>query len=158
VDDAGRLWLELSGAHAETGLAPVLLVSCADVAESGPCGEDFGFFLPSDTGLADRMSARDVLAADWFGDEHDEYLARAAAPFGADFPGLAPAGDTRLPRDVLERAVTSQPPAYLGLVAAGRPADVPPIVGWSVFGSDAPGGPEARALEIATVLRSWEDR
>jgi Domain of unknown function (DUF4253) len=58
----------------------------------------------------------------------------------------------------MRAAVTAEGPAFLGLVAARRPADIPASVGWSVFGSDAPWSPQARCLEISAVLRSWEDR
>jgi|SRR5271157_2147806 len=64
-------------------------------------------------------------------------------------PRVTWAGD--IPRD----AVTSEAPANLanlGLVAAARPADVPPVVGRSVFGHDE-SGPGARSLEIAAALR-----
>ena len=35
---------------------------------------------------------------------------------------------------------------------------MPAAVGWSVFGTDRPGSPQARSLEISAVLRSWETR
>jgi uncharacterized protein DUF4253 len=43
-------------------------------------------------------------------------------------------------------------PARVGLVPAGRPADAPPMLGWT--GVNHP----ATVLSIAAVLRSWEDR
>jgi len=57
--------------------------------------------------------------------------------------------------------------AHLGLVSASRAADVPAVVGWSVFGIDSissnadpyePYLPGARSLLIGSVLRSWEER
>jgi Domain of unknown function (DUF4253) len=80
------------------------------------------------------------------------------------FPGLAPpehtpltpaerqqALDVVLPR--IRQAHRATPTARIGLVAAGRPADVPAVIGW--------GGPDSRGeslLPLTAVLRSWEDR
>ena len=164
LPDAGAIWSQLSEAHAETGLIPITLAppQRADVAATGVCGEDFGFWFPTDVSALERTSAETVLAAGWYvsaGEWEDEsdYLVPARAPFGQDFPGLAPAGDTRLPATVLELEVAMQPPAHLGLVAARRPADLPAVVGWSVFGVDEP-GPGARSLQVSAVLRSWATR
>jgi hypothetical protein len=102
------------------------------------------------------MSAGDVLAAAW-----DRWIgstqARYTAPFGRQFPGLAPAEPTELPAAELQRTIAALSPAHLGLVEARRPADVAAAVGWSVFGVDDV-GPAARSLEIGAVLRSWESR
>jgi hypothetical protein len=164
VADAGGVWSELSGAHAETGLVPITLTPPRrpDVPGTGLVGEDFGFWFPADVSLLERMSADTVLAARWHvsdGDweEESDYLVAARAPFGQEFPGLAPAGDARLSAAVLELAVAVEPSAHLGLVAARRPADVPAVAGWSVFGVDFP-GPGVRSLQISAVLRSWETR
>jgi hypothetical protein len=162
--DAGDAWLALSDAHLETGLVPLLLSGAGNVDEVS--GAAFGFYGPEDVGLIATMDPRSVLAGQWDLDEAEydgeEYLdpdlAQARAPFGAGFPGLAPSQQARLPMAALRAAVIAEQPAFLGLVAASRPADVPAAVGWSVFGSDRPGGPEARSLEIAAVLRSWETR
>jgi hypothetical protein len=62
-----------------------------------------------------------------------------------------------LPAAELQQAVAALPSGYVGLVATSRPADVPAAVGWSTFGSDD-AGPDARALTITAVLRSWETR
>jgi Domain of unknown function (DUF4253) len=167
--DAGLAWLALSAAHAETGLVPVLLQ--ADPPELSEPGEEpfFGFYHRADVFVLDEMSAADVLAAEW-----DAGLifpgatgARDRAPYGDRFPGLAPAEQVALPPDELHRAVAALPAAYLGLVSASRPADVPAIVGWSVFGTDFTSPdplstefylPGARSLKIGAVLRSWEER
>jgi hypothetical protein len=157
--NAGRTWLALSAAHAQTGLVPVLLVPADSMDESDNGGRpDFGFYCPADVDLLAEMSAQAILADIWNDPDDDPYQAAQRAPFGARFPGLADVGTTRLPMARLEQAVRALPPAYLGLVAARRPADVPATVGWSVFGVDSPGSPEARSLEIGTVLRSWEIR
>lgn len=162
--DAGGVWSELSRAHAGTGLVPITLAPPrrADVAGSSFGWDDFGFWFLGDVSLLEMMSAGTVLAAGWYVSDDDweyelDYLVHARAPFGQEFPGLAPAGDTPLSAGVLDRAVAEQPPAHLGLVAADRPADVPVVVGWSVFGVNERGH-GARSLQISTVLRSWETR
>jgi hypothetical protein len=156
---AGRTWMALSAAYAQTGLVPVLLVQARSSTEP-EAGErpEFGFYRPADVGFMDQMSALTILADAWNDADDDPYLAAERAPFGPRFPGLAPAETMHLPQARLEQAASALPPAYLGLVAANRPADVPARVGWSVFGADWPGGRDARALEIGTVLRSWETR
>lgn len=153
---ADQAWLALSGAQAETGLAPVLLphVEYEGTDGSTPLdGWDFGFGWAKDVMLLDVMSAVDVLAENWFGREE------TSAPFGHAFPGLAPAEDRQFPLATLRgavAAVASEQPVHLGLVAAHRPADVPAAVGWDGNG-DGP-GTSARSLRISAVLRSWEDR
>lgn len=165
--DAGSAWWELSQARAETGLVPVTLAPPSridwDGYDSRLWWDDFGFWCPEDVGMLDGMSAEAVLAACWPGADDAMWqhgrvrISQTVAPFGRGFPGLAPPGDSRLPADVLRRAVAGQPPAHLGLVAAGRPADVPAVVGWSVFGVNE-SGPGSRSLQISAVLRSWETR
>ncbi|HTU75061.1 MAG TPA: DUF4253 domain-containing protein [Trebonia sp.] len=169
VPDAGARWLSLSAARAESGLVPVLL-QADPPALRAPGGEPFfGFFHRAPVALMDQMPAASVLAAAW-----DEKVMLsgpaddgAQAPFGRLFPGLAPAQRAATSPDALRRVAGALPPAYLGLVPAGRPADVPAAVGWSVFGSDFSGPdplspdfclPGARSLKIGAVLRSWEER
>ena len=158
--DAGDAWLALHRAHPGTGLIPVLLSRAAHDGQGGISGEAFGFHGTQDVSLIESMSAQAVLEAGWDTgeDDFDPDLAEERAPFGPEFPGLSTAEEARLPEAVLREAVTSERPAFLGLVAATRSADIPAAVGWSVFGSDTPWSPEARALEIAAVLRSWEAR
>ena len=154
--DAGDAWLALAAAHAETGLVPVLL-SRADNME-GISGEAFALCGAQDAALIDAKNPESILTEGWdVGDDFDAYLAEKLAPFGPDFPGLAPAEDARLPDARLRRAVAAYQPAFLGLVAAGRPADVPAAAGWTGFGVDG-SGLDARCLEVAAVLRSWESR
>ncbi|WP_405440468.1 DUF4253 domain-containing protein [Streptomyces avidinii] len=94
------------------------------------------------------------------GEEGEEII----APFGRDWPGLADPGADgpedgpdpeaaacALADELIEEGALPAP--RLALVPAGRPADVPTIVGW--------GGPtnhENDTALISTVLRSWEDR
>jgi hypothetical protein len=114
-----------------------------------------------DLTVIDALSAQDVLAGGWELDPAeylDLALADQRAPFGQHFPGLAPAEQTPISGARLSSAVAGEDLALLALVAADRPADVPAAVGWIGFGSDRPGTPEARSLEISAVLRSWETR
>ena len=158
VPDAGRVWSALSDVHEETGLVPVLL---GDEPAEGPEGLAFDSFScgPSDVTELDHLDAADVLQGFWDDalPEDDECwdgprLVQQRAPFSREFPGLAPGQDTRLGLDRLEAALGSLRPARVGLVAARRPADVLPLVGWS--------GPDWQptSLPIAAVLRSWEAR
>jgi len=159
VAGAGRTWFALSAANEQTGLLPVLLVQAHWIAEPKAGNPPvFGFYSPADVDFMTQMSATSILADAWSDADDDPYLAAERAPFGAQFPGLAPAETSRLPQPRLEQAISALPPAYLGLVPALRPADIPAAVGWSVFGWDFAGGPRARALEIGAVLRSWEKR
>ncbi len=86
-------------------------------------------------------------------EEEDEQVVARRAPFSKQFPGLAPAEDTSLSEDQIRGALRSLPPARLGLVAASRPADVLPLIGWIGASNHGP-----TPLPIAAVLRSWEDR
>jgi hypothetical protein len=158
VADAGYAWLALSDAHPLTGLVPVLVSRAGDMP--GIDGEAFMFSGPEDVGLIDSMSAADVLTAGWeiSEEEFDDYWAGQYAPFGREFPGLAPPQQERLPMAVLHQAVATEQPAFLALVAAARAADVPAAVGWTGFGVDRPGTPEAHSLAVAAVLRSWQAR
>jgi hypothetical protein len=157
--EAGYAWLALSGAHAETGLVPVLLSRAPQMGEE-VSGEAFMLGGGADVGLIDTKNAETILAQGWDTGQDilDSYLAEARAPFGLEFPGLAEAEVDSLPEAALRAAVGTHQPAFLGLVAASRPADVPAAVGWTGFGVDSPASPEARCLEVAAVLRSWETR
>jgi len=86
-------------------------------------------------------------------EEEDPQVVAMRAPFSKQFPGLAPAEDTPLSEDQIRDVLRSLPPARLGLVAASRPADVLPLIGWIGASNHLP-----TPLPIAAVLRSWEDR
>ena len=157
VPDAGRVWSALSDMHEQTGLVPVLLAM--EPAED-PEGLVFDSFCcsPCDVTELDHLDAADVLRRMWddsfWEEEYDDRpaAAREHAPFGRQFPGLAPAEDGKLSMAQLHEVLGSLPPARLGLIPASRPADVPPLVGW--IPSDWAG----RMLPTAAVLRSWEAR
>ncbi len=159
VADAGRVWSALSDLHTETGLWPVLF--------PGAAGDITGL-LRGPPGIAelDQLDAAQVLASMWAGSlppaeeelrpaeegQGEPSSADLRAPFGREFPGLAPAEGARLSMARLYEALASLPSARLGLVAASRPADVLPLVGWSA--TDRFQTP----LPVAAVLRSWEAR
>lgn len=151
--DAGAAWLALSAIRRGTGLVPALLAGLdGDTARPWDNGE---FDAPYDVRELDQLSAERVLAACWSASQEDadQMAVAARAPFGSRFPGLAPPGGEPLGADVLSAAVDALAPARLGLVAADRPADVLPRLGWSgvVNWFDSP-------LPVASVLRSWEER
>lgn len=157
--EAADAFLALSAAHAETGLVPVLLSRDPQMGEQ-VSGEAFMLGGGADVGLIDAMSAETILAQGWDTgqDSLDPTLAEVRAPFRLEFPGLAEAESSQLPEAALRAAVATHQPAFLGLIAAHRPADVPAAVGWTGFGVDSPASQEARCLSIAAVLRSWETR
>jgi hypothetical protein len=74
-------------------------------------------------------------------------------PSGQRFPGLAPPTGPELDPELTRRALGQYTrDARIGLVPAARPADVLPCLGWD-------GACNSRTpVEIAAVLRSWEDR
>jgi hypothetical protein len=154
--DSGLAWLALSALHAQTGLVPVLLRAVQLPHREGPPA--FGFDRPPDAALLDQMAAGDVLAAMWADRLGDPDFAANRAPFGEEFPGLAPAETERLAAAELHQAVSALSSLYLGLVSARRPADVLAAVGWSAAEWDEPGTSRAQSLQIGAVLRSWEAR
>jgi hypothetical protein len=79
------------------------------------------------------------------------------APFGLPFPGLAPGEDHPLAAVAIRQCLGARPPACIGLVAARRPADALPTVGWGVFDELHEPFPVLNSVWIAAVLRSWED-
>lgn len=161
--DAGKVWAALSDAHAETGLVPILLKGL-DETTRRPWDEQ-EFEDPADTTQLEHMDAASVLREMWDGtayevgfedadeEDEDEGVVAMRAPFSKRFPGLASAAAVPLTEDEVEAALGSLPAARIGLVPAGRPADVLPLLGWSGAGNYM-----ENALPIAAVLRSWEER
>lgn len=159
VPDAGRLWWALSDLHAQTGLVPFLEADWVGI------GGEFPFFSSFDVAELEHLSAADVLSDLWPGpssypaDDREQGVpdspddAAWRLPFGLEFPGLARGEEARLSHDVLAAAVDSWGDAHIGLAVAARPADVLPVIGWMATDMEQPD-----ALEMAAVLRSWEDR
>lgn len=155
VPNAGRTWLALSDAHPRTGVVPILL---------NPTEEFQGFYEdPPSIAELDQIDITGLLRMMWNDKfQHDEAysdgprLMQQRAPFSRDFPGLASREDTPLSPDHLDAALSSLPPARIGLIPASRPADAIAVIGWSPF--DPRYYPLPNSVWIAAVLRSWEDR
>ncbi|WP_436495666.1 DUF4253 domain-containing protein [Actinokineospora sp. HUAS TT18] len=87
----------------------------------------------------------------------DERLA-ITAPFGRQWPGLAPSLPARTDPDLLsdefaDKLVATPGTTRLGLVIAGRGADALTVAGW-----EGPLNYTGDTAEISAVLRGWEDR
>jgi Domain of unknown function (DUF4253) len=166
VPEPGRVWDALSAALDQTGLVPILLDGLSGgTSRPWDAGE---FEDPEDPRRADGLDPAAFLKAGWNGhvSDDDNDLAEQVGPFGRAFPGLAPPELTPLAparrRQALdlvlpELRATKQPhaPARIGLVAAGRPADVPAALGWLGL-TNLP--LDHALLNLCAVLRSWEDR
>lgn len=150
VPRAGRAWAVLSDAHRDTGLVPFLLGHLAGQPERPWDTEEF-YDDPADPGQVDQIDAGGVLEELWddktreagpdgYGEDPGfaQYIEAAIAPFSRQFPGLAPPADVPLPSGELGTLLDSLGPRRIGLVPAGRPADVLTLIGWSV-----PNGPRA---------------
>jgi Domain of unknown function (DUF4253) len=158
VPQPGRVWAVLSQEHDDTGLIPILLSSLP--GEPRRPWDEGEFTGPAGISELDPLDAGSILERIWTdalpepGDtEEEQYFAEDRAPFDRAFPGLAPAEPSTLPSSELNEALDSLPPARIGLVPAGRPADVLSHIGWT-------GGTNRyeTPLQITAVLRSWEDR
>lgn len=153
VPQPGLLWSQLSRLLPQTRLVPILPASLRGApGRPWDSGEHGG---PRDITGIDRLDAADVLAREWGSyppEQRDEDLAEELAPFGWQFPGLAPPQQAPLGETELQQALGSLPPARIGLVPATRPADVLPTLGLPSTDEF----PDTRPL--AAVLRSWEDR
>jgi hypothetical protein len=157
VFGAGWQWAALSRDAAATGLQPVLLSGLpGEPARPWDNGE---FSEPQDTAAIDGLDAarllggwwRDVDEEEW--EEGGEELQAVFGPSGRRFPGLAPAISQEMAPELTRRALGQYTrDARIGLVPAGRPADVLPRLGWQGAGNNR------TSVEIAAVLRSWEDR
>ena len=96
----------------------------------------------------------------------DPIFATQLAPFGLQFPGLAPPEHATLDPVWLAWAlhglgpdVDSPEAVRIGLVRAVRPADVPAVLGWFPPVGAREAGSEAQdIIRLVAVLRSWEDR
>ncbi|MFE0652222.1 DUF4253 domain-containing protein [Streptomyces sp. NPDC059534] len=168
-------WAALRPAARTAGLLPVLL--------GGEWGLDRWELMPERMSDPAGHDADEVLADLWacyaaseVPDEACDPRVRAAvedlfgeqpgyeevvAPFGAGWPGLAPAPGLRTDPDRAAAAVAellTEPDAWLAearpaLVPARRSADIPAVIGWS-----GPLNHENDVARLCAVLRSWEDR
>lgn len=145
-----RAWAAAAAQFSSTGLWPLLLRGLPD-GSGRPWAT--GEFSPVTEADIDVIDAETVLRGGWSG-----WLvpirnpwppgAGPLAPFGPEFPGLAP----RL--DLTGEEWTADPggSAHLGLVGCRRPVDALGLMGWQ--------GPlnYRQPAEVSSVLRSWEDR
>jgi Domain of unknown function (DUF4253) len=159
VPDAAQVWQVLTSMHHDTGLVPILLGFTGDDHEGRPWDEG-ELDARCDLAAVDRLDAATVLAQSWAGQTPtpgeiaaEPDLADWFAPFGLEFPGLAPGQDQELTSAELAAALGWFGPARIGLVPAARPADVLALVGYNgtVNRYDTP-------ELLSAVLRSWEDR
>ena len=160
----GLKWAGLSRAAARTGLQPILLAGLGGATTRPWDEEEFGE--PENPAAIDTVDAETVLRECWEGASPDDeqfegespewvadYLSKFE-PYGAEFPGLAPASAEPEDEPRLERALGQLvPDARIGLVPAARPADVLARLGW--LGATNQG---FATPEVCAVLRSWEDR
>lgn len=162
VPDSGRVWAALSGLHPQTGLVPIQLDGLYSDARRP---WDYGEFLsPEDPRAADGLDAGALLEdlwnewVSWPAEDDPEWVERRA-PFSLDWPGLAAPERTPLtPAERQQALDVALPriramPARVGLVAAGRPADVLAVIGWGGLANRG-----ESLLPLTAVLRSWEDR
>jgi hypothetical protein len=153
------LWSRLHGAHPQSGLWPLLLEGLeSEPARPWVAGE----VSPQPASEINRHDAAAFLAsvwADWAqeqeGEEDIGYDFEDLAPFGRDWPGLAPPGAPMEDPEVVAdwyAGLLDDNKARLGLVAADRSADTLALSGWT--------GPtnHAKTAPLAAVVRSWEDR
>jgi Domain of unknown function (DUF4253) len=142
-------------AHGDEPLLPRMQES-ARARESGANDHDVEdvFEEPGEVAEIDSFDARDVLAERWPDPEYgrDRYLTAELEPFTGRFPGLAPGIAHRLPEEAIIAALDQFEAVYIGLVEAGRAADVITVTGW------APTDAWQEREPLSSVLRSWEDR
>lgn len=160
VPDSGRVWAALSELHSHTGLIPILLGRHYNTA-----GLPLDLFKPEHPREADRVDVGALLENLWRGsvwaDVDDPEAMERWSPFTLEWPGLAPperalltpgeqqqALGVMLPQIRQEHAET--PEARIGLVAAGRPADVLAVIGWAGLVNRG-----ESLLPLTAVLRSW---
>ncbi|SFC18161.1 DUF4253 domain-containing protein [Micromonospora sediminimaris] len=158
------LWSRLHAAHGQSGLWPLLLEGY-DGEPTRPW-ED-GEFWP-ERGSSPAEHDPDQLLAGWWagqtapydGDDQLSNDRRVAvtAPYGLDWPGLAPPGEPWMAPERhadhwAEQLSLAQPAMRLGLVPAERGSDALAVLGWlgAANHTNDPG-------MLSAVLRSWEDR
>jgi len=135
VPDAGRVWQELADMRPDTGLVPILLAFLNPWAHWGRPWDNGELGPRCDLAAVARLDPGAVLAEQWWVPtqaelDSDPELAAEVAPFGEQFPGLAPAQEQALTEAERARALGWFRSARIGLVPAARPADVLALVGY----------------------------
>ncbi|MCZ2525934.1 DUF4253 domain-containing protein [Streptomyces sp. HB2AG] len=160
------LWARVHAEHTRSGLWPLLL---------DPLDSDDDEFRPWGSGeiFPERMSSpashdpEGVLAQWWAtytaADEDDDMLSSerrlaVTAPFGQNWPGLAPGRGTatnadRLAAGYAQSFLSDHPQSRLGLVAAASGADALTAAGWS-----GPANYENDTAKFSAIVRDWERR
>lgn len=159
-------WALARAAHRDTGWWPLLL-SMPDHEVGGPSRwEEAGSYLPVQGGAPPAVHEVEALLArcwrqstDAGPDDHlppEERLA-VTAPYGAVWPGLAPAAvsgrDPDATADRCARELEGSPSVRLGLVRAGSGPRALDALGWN-----APVDHGFGAQEVPAVLADWERR
>jgi hypothetical protein len=148
VRDVGAAWWALVEQFPKTGLWPLLLQSLADTDRPWDTGE----LQPVSEAEIDALDPLQVLESQWHGwlvpiNYRWAPGTGPLAPFGPEFPGLAPHQ-----AEVSPVFATAGGSARLGLVSCRRPADAVALVGWlGTINFIEP-------AKVSAVLRSWEDR
>lgn len=162
---ASGAWRALGTPAARAGLLPVLM----DLG-GGQGGPETWELAPGETSYPGDHDPEEVLAEFWEDTSQEPWedtsdgtgADTVLAPFGPDWPGLAPTPasrtadpDTRaaeLADSLLDEGSWFKDPR-LALVPARRSADIPAAIGWS-----GPVDHEDDTARLCAVLRSWEDR
>lgn len=149
--DVASTWSALAERFPATGLWPLLLTPFYDDANRPWSAGELD---PLTEAEVDAVDVEEALATGW----HDSLVpinnpwapgTGPLAPFGPDFPGLAPSQPTR---SEFVLAAPAMGRARLGLVSCRRPADAVALAGWQGAIN------VTSAARISAVLRSWEDR
>ncbi|MEW2136549.1 DUF4253 domain-containing protein [Streptomyces sp. NPDC005409] len=160
------LWARIHAEHARSGLWPLLL----DALDP-----DDDEFRPWESGelMPERMSSPAShdpagLLEEWWAtytatDQDDDNLSAkrrlaVTAPFGQDWPGIAPARSAATDPDELaaeyaQAFLTGRPQSRLGLVAAPSGADALAVAGWC-----GPLNYDNDTAKFSAVIRDWERR
>ncbi|MGP4113375.1 DUF4253 domain-containing protein [Streptomyces sp. 4N509B] len=168
-----EVWARFRADHARSGLWPLLLDSSAPDDAGYPPWASGGLF-PEEASSPEAHDPADLLAGWWSTytavEEDEDVLSPAerlavTAPFGQDWPGLAPdlptaGADPDADADADDTAagyaahlLTHRPHLRLGLVAAGSGAAALAAVGWH-----GPANYDGDTGKYAAVVADWERR
>ena len=184
VENAGALWLSLNAGAPESGLVPLIL-DVLDPADPLGRPWDSGELDPKPSPIPQDLDEVTVFRLAWraevpisllspedrpriqrpgqppipdFEEDWDEAteFRRLVAPWGPDFPGLAPA--ERIEGDVegYRSAACETPPGRVGLVATAHPGEMLYQIGW--IGAVNHFISETGSASLSVMARSWADR
>lgn len=161
------LWSELRAGHSASGLWPLLLEGLEDHPDEGVRPWESEELFPEEAGAPADHDPAVLLAAWWRGctalDGETDFLtaeqrAAVTAPYGLEWPGVAPAATlARDPGALADEYAASllekNPHLRLGLVPARSGAEALSAVGWS-----GPANHEEDVARLGAVLADWERR